>query len=277
MNPARIMCRRWRGKRNGFTLVELLVVIAVLAILASLLLPALSKSMQAAPRLECASRQKQIAVAFQVYSEDNGGFAPREGYNPFGTVSLNNWSQVLGRPSPGGGYDTDDIWYNALPPYLHAPPATAYFHPDERRRFYERRNIIQCPSAQFPEHARRISYQFALFSVAMNSKLIQPGEGPRIPLNRIEQGDTTRLVLFMENLLEGEKPVHSHQEKKNLGQPSAYANRFSPRHGKGGNLVFADGHVSWFPGYKVVETNESSALKGGPIVPPREIQWSINP
>jgi prepilin-type processing-associated H-X9-DG protein len=111
----------------------------------------------------------------------------------------------------------------------------------------------------------------------MNSKLIQPGEGPRIPLSRIEQGDTSRLVLFMENLLEGEKPVHSHQEKKNLGQPSAYANRFSPRHGKGGNLVFADGHEAWFPGYKVVETNESSALKGGPIVPPREIQWSINP
>jgi prepilin-type processing-associated H-X9-DG protein/prepilin-type N-terminal cleavage/methylation domain-containing protein len=259
----------------GFTLVELLVVIAILVTLAALLLPALGGAQGKARRADCLSRLRQWGMAFCMYADDNEGWIARECYEPLGDVTINNWSQVKGRPLPGGGTDSADVWYNALPPYLCQPSASDFAPPPNRASFYAARNLIHCPSAHFPSFAFRPNYQFPLFSLAMNSQLIQVG--PTIRFARIEQKDPGRTVLFLDNLLEGERKVHPAQETTHLGQPGAWANRFSPRHGGGGNLVFADGHVAWFPGWRVVETDESSALLGGPILPPRDIVWELSP
>src|SRR5580765_7742291 len=63
-------------QHRAFTLIELLVVIAVIAILASLLLPALSRSKEAAKVSKCIHNQKQIGVAFQMYEDDNNSRLP---------------------------------------------------------------------------------------------------------------------------------------------------------------------------------------------------------
>jgi prepilin-type N-terminal cleavage/methylation domain-containing protein/prepilin-type processing-associated H-X9-DG protein len=66
-----------RGKKNaGLTLVELLVVIAIIALLAAVLFPAMSRARLRGPRVACMSNLKQIGLAFQLWSLENGGRYP---------------------------------------------------------------------------------------------------------------------------------------------------------------------------------------------------------
>ena len=61
---------------HGFTLMELLVVISIVALLLSILLPSLSKAKQTAIRVECATRLRQLALFNFMYAENNNGRIP---------------------------------------------------------------------------------------------------------------------------------------------------------------------------------------------------------
>lgn len=67
------------NRRRGFTLVELLVVITILAVLAALLLPAIANARQRADRAACASNLRQQILAVNAYAADNDGYLPMPG------------------------------------------------------------------------------------------------------------------------------------------------------------------------------------------------------
>ena len=114
---------------KGFTLVELLVVIGIIALLISVLLPALSKARQQASLVQCESNMRQIGQAIVMYSGDNQGRLP---YGFWGG---------------GTGSTGESVWSVLIQPYISKAGSTFADNYNTRGLQSAIRKLFLCPDA----------------------------------------------------------------------------------------------------------------------------------
>jgi len=145
-----------RGRRVGFSLIEILVVIAVIGVLVSLLSPAVQSAREAARRATCRNHLRQIGTALHNYHDLHNGLPP---YYIMTDIAIH--------PPEGGWW----AWGTFLLPQLDQGALHARLNPQGESffmsRYYESHGVIRpggetvlsvfrCPSSTLPDHVENV-------------------------------------------------------------------------------------------------------------------------
>lgn len=214
-------------RQRGFTLVELLVVIGIIALMMSMLLPALNRARESANAAKCLSNMRSMLMAAAMYANDNNGHLIQAG---------------LGH---GGAHNHDDVaWFNTL------------------QNYYQTKLVARCPSDLSPHWPggtpastnaagqpvyRKTSYGLNEFL----DRELCPWGGPYVKVTRIRRPAAT--IQFLEMAETGDYAAADHPHVGLwVGNVPVKAATMLEIHQHGGrpkswtgraNYAFLDGHV----------------------------------
>lgn len=238
-----------RRPAHGFSLIELLVVVSIVALLVALVLPSLRGARSAAKRVACQSNLRQQGVAWHTYAADFNGFGPYQLVYVPGTQ---------GATYPGPDADTGE-WLLRLAPYVNGPPVSTLSRRAGLANSADRRiPVFQCPETWGLGPYRDDGHSYGANAYVVSDQSSAHYLSPH-PLSVIRQASKLVLVgdAYIYVMRAGNQWYSSlHYTGPESGIPK--------KHDDGLNILFADGHTNFFasdPDTMIAQTSDPSIEK----------------
>ena len=231
----------------AFTLIELLVVIAIIAILASMLLPALAKAKCKALSTKCMNNQRQWALAFKMYADDNRDYVPEEGDVSKTIFTTNN----------------SDGWYNMVAPYAGQKSLSSLYistnYPTPSGN-----TIYCCPAARTPPKSPSFSQQYFMYGennrICVNRTSVQNGAS-QTKMSQIRRPSVTVLVAEVDDDMTTYPSLSGVTAKYALAR-HCVTNKTDSR----GIFAMSDGHAGSYKTNEFMHDDSSAQVEWGTVV-----------
>lgn len=241
---------------SAFTLIELLIVIAIIAILAAILFPVFAQARSKARQASCTSNLKQISLATLQYVQDYDETFPFSNYTPNADTTGNS----------------NVTWQALVDPYIKAnfPTSVGSATPDKVT------SVFVCPEfdksgrdSSTPSYRPALSYvtnRYVFGTFALN--VAEARRNPSLAVGELEE--VARLVLFSETRgrcvwTDGiDNPAdYTAIPDGRVCSAEYFTGRF--RHSGGGVYAFGDGHVKWTKAPDKSFTGDANATIAGAV------------
>jgi prepilin-type N-terminal cleavage/methylation domain-containing protein/prepilin-type processing-associated H-X9-DG protein len=218
-----------RGK-HGFTLIELMIVIAIIAILAAILFPVFNNARKKSLQTQCISNLRQLTTAIKMYATDNDDQFP---FALYGDAQRSAWGDVIFQ-----GYVTNDQIYDCPAGSLHMDRLTGV-------------NVAQSRFIRAYEGYAGVGYSYGLNAMPPNISLTPPitkGGPAGLRQGQVEDASSTILVGDAGYNTLNTNPYVIYTGDVNAGDyrlDYLYWEIDATRHGTNGkfNASFCDGHA----------------------------------
>lgn len=235
---------------RAFTLVELLVVIAIIALLIALILPSLEQARLVARTVKCLANQRQIAVAYNGYINDNNqwytfnsySFCSGAGHFPEHSGAL--WAAVVAQYAQQP-YITEFGYNNTLlPQWAQYPGVVGIEKPAQ--------GIFKCPEERFTNawgSTMAVSYlqNSAPYGFGVNDTFTYdyPIWYPNQGYEKLYGRARTTMVAMPARTLWIADGWRTSGGYEYIAYPMQSPSSISTYHSNGGNVLWADGHATW--------------------------------
>lgn len=203
-------------RRFSFTIIELLTVIAIIAILAGLLLPALQRARVSAKTTACLSNQRQVMLAIRQSINDADQF-----FKSFDKGATDNKGDVTSPQTP--------YWTEYLGSVV----------PDVGKKYLGDYKIMRCPAIPYLDPD--VKEQKQAYGVAYTAKTVNADgldfRGTKYLTDGTNDIAPTALVMGVCSVLDNKKPTKTQEALMDQGKPFLI-------HGNFTNMFFFDGHAT---------------------------------
>jgi prepilin-type processing-associated H-X9-DG protein len=230
--------------KHAFTLTELLALVAVGALLTTLLLAATNDAKQQLQAAACLNSMRQWGMGFMMYADDYNDYLPFDGNN-----------------TDPCHPDNAQAWYNVIPPYLGQKTLCQLYNAGTPPTPLTK-GIWTCPSATLTNV--QPAQNNPIFWYGMSTCWHQEGL-VLVGFRRNRMTSPTNTILFCE--VNGDNFSETNGRYLNL-VPNGPNGGIGARHFAGANFVFGDGHAGW-----IAFTNFCRAGNAGCPPPLGNIDW----